>query len=88
VLPDVAQERQHRLVAGPVQVVHHDRPGRRVVEVDEPLQLAAHPLGPLRHRVEVVERALPDVARVADHAGGPAGQHDRAVTGALEPAQA
>ena len=72
---------------GPGQVVLDDGAGRRVVEVDEALELAADPVGPLGDGVGGVQRALAGVARIADHAGRAAGQHDRPVPGLLEPPQ-
>ena len=65
----------------------HDGAGRRIVEVDEPLELPADPVGPLRDGVGGVQRPLAGVARVADHAGGAAGQHDRPMACPLKPPQ-
>src|SRR3712207_9145149 len=39
VLTDVAEELDRRQLPRPRQVVLHHRPGRRVVELDEPLEL-------------------------------------------------
>ena len=70
-----------------VEVVLDDRAGRRAVEVDEPLELTPDPVGPLRDGVRGVQPAFARVARIADHARRAAGQHDRPVSGALEPPQ-
>ena len=83
VLADVAQEVDRRQRGGPVVVVDHRR-GVGAVERQERLDLAAHALDPLLDRVEGVERALPGVARVADHAGGAADEGVRRVAGLLE----
>ena len=86
-LADIAQELDRRHGLGPLEVVLDNRTGGRAVEVDEALQLAPDPLGPFGDGVGLVEGALTDVARVADHAGGAAGEHDRAVSGALKAPQ-
>ena len=86
-LANVAQELDGRHRAGPFEVVLDDRAGGRAVEIDEALQLSADPLGPFGDGVRLVETALTDVTRVADHAGGPACQRDRAVAAALKAAQ-
>ncbi len=78
VLADIAQELDRRHRRRPGEVVRHHRARGRVVEIDEPLQLAADALGPLGDGVGGVEGALAGVARVADHPGRSAGQHDRA----------
>ena len=71
----------------PLKIVLDDRAGRRLVEIDEAFQLAPDPLGPVGDGVRLVERALADLARVTDHAGGAAREHDGAMTGALKPPQ-
>ena len=85
VLADVAEEVDRRERRGPVVVVDHRR---RVValEAEERLDLRTDPLGPVLHRVERVERPLPGLLGVADHAGGAADQRVRRVAGVLEPA--
>ena len=87
VLADVAEELDRRQLARPGQVVLDDRAGRRIVEVDEALELTADPVGPVGDGVGGVQGALAGVARVADHAGGAAGQHDRPMPGLLKPPQ-
>ncbi len=87
VLADVAQELDRRHLRGPGQVVLDDGAGGRLVELDEPLELAADPVGPLGDGVGGVERALAGLARIADHAGRAAGQHDRPMSGLLKPPQ-
>ena len=87
VLADVAQELQDRLRAGPVEVVRDHGAGRRAVELDEPLQLAADALHPVGDRVRALQGALPHVARVADLPGRAAGEDDRAGARLLEAAQ-
>ena len=87
VLADVAQELQRGLAAGPVEVVRDERAGRRAVELHEPLELAPDPVGPLGDGRDAVERALARVARIADHPGGAAREHDRPGARLLEPAQ-
>ena len=86
-LADVAQELQDRLRAGPVEVVRDHGTGRRAVELDEPLQLAADALHPVGDRVRALQRALPHVARIADLPGRAAGEDDRPGARLLEAAQ-
>ena len=74
-------------VAGPRQVVLDDGAGRRVVEVDEALELTADAVGPVGHGGRVVQGAFAGVPGIADHSGRAAGQHDRPVAGLLEPTQ-
>jgi hypothetical protein len=88
VLTDVAEELDRGQLARPRQVVLHDGAGRRIVEIHEPLQLPANPIGPLRDGVGGVQRPLAGVARVADHAGGATGQHDRPMPCPLKTAAA
>ncbi len=87
VLAHIAQELDRGQLTGPGQVVLHDRPCRRLVELDEPLQLSTDALGPVGDGVRGLHGALPAVAGVPDHPGGPACQHDRTVSGLLESAQ-
>ncbi len=84
VLADIAEEVDDAEGGGPVGVVHDDRAGRGIVEVDEPLELPTDAFGPLGDRVRRVHGPLPHLARVADHAGGAAGQHDRPVARPLK----
>src|SRR5262249_6635401 len=77
----------HRQLGGPFQVVLDYGPGRAGVELDEPLELALDPLGPVDDHLGGVECALAAVPGVADHAGGPAGEHDGPVPGELEAAE-
>ena len=86
VLADVAQEVDGRQAGGPVVVVDHGG-GVRALEAHERLDLAAYALAPVLDRVEGVERALPGVLGVADHAGGAADQEVRRVAGVLQPAR-
>ena len=84
VLPDVAQELQHRQLAQPVEVVDHDG-GVRALEREEALQLRAD-----SREVRLERRAIQQVPlgggarRVADHAGAAADEHDRPAAALLE----
>ena len=87
VLADVAEELDRRQLPGPRQVVLDDGAGRRVVELDEAFQLAPDPVGPVGDGVGGVQGAFAGLARVADHPGGAAGEHDRPVSGLLKAPQ-
>ena len=86
VLADVAEELDRRQLPGPRQVVLDDGAGGRVVELDEPFQLPPDPVGPVGDGVGGVT-SFAGVARVTDHPGGAAGQHDRPVSGLLKAPQ-
>ena len=84
VLPDVAQELQHRQLAEPVEVVDHDG-GIRPLEREEALQLRPDP-----GQVRLERRAIQQVplgrgARgVADHPRAATDKHDRPSAALLE----
>ncbi len=70
---------------GPVQSrLLTSRAALSPVEVDEPRHLAADPLDPAGHRLLGVQRPLAGVLGIADHAGRPADQDQRPVTGPLQ----
>ncbi len=84
VLADVAEEVDRGQARGPVVVVHHRGPVV-ALELEERLDLAMHLLDPALDGVERVERALPRLPGVTDHAGGTADQDVRRVPGQLQP---
>ena len=86
VLADVAEELEQRDRLRPLAVV--DEAARPTVEVDDAADLRLDRRHVAVERVVVEQVALLGApARVADHAGRPAGQGDRHVAGVLEAAQ-
>ncbi len=87
VLADVTKEVDRRQLTRPRQVVLHDRTGRRIVELDEALELTADPVGPIGDGFRGVQGAFAGISRVPDEAGRTTCQHDRPMARLLESAQ-
>ena len=79
VLADVPQESDERLLLQPVGIVEHEGPRLFRVEIEEPAHLIALVLQVVADLLLGEEGALILLAaRVADHPGAAAHQHDRA----------